>query len=402
MKRVYADANATYGILPEVREILRDYESSWQTSDGGTRRSVSPYLNGSAIHTEGQRARAVIDSARSFVFSATGLTAHRHHVVFTSGATEGNNSAVLAPFLREDRADFSGRVISSTVEHPSVLDPLHRLERYGVEVVRLAPEPDGTLSTERVLAELSPHTKLLSLVWANNETGVIFPIPEIFSAVREQFPQCLLHVDAVQSFSKLRSDLSTFPFDILTLSPHKFGALPGVGVSILSQHLPHSPLLLGGGQELRWRPGTENLIGIASVAAALSALPERWERYAERVSKLRDRLEAELLARFPGCSVIGRGVPRLPNTSLLWIQGVRTDDLVVALDLEGVSCSRGAACSSGKQLGSHVLGGMGLPPEAGQEVLRLSFRADFEDEELTLLRDRLFLCLERLGLATPR
>ncbi|MCB0330882.1 MAG: cysteine desulfurase [Bdellovibrionales bacterium] len=396
MKRYYLDANATYEILPAVKESLV------ALLDGP--RSFS-YLNGSSIHAEGQKVRALIDAARADLYRYVRLREADFQIVFTSGATEGNNTALLVPFEMSSAKDslkpeYAGHVISTSVEHSSVEEGLQRLERAGVEVTRVRPGSDDIISPDAVLRELRPETKLVSMIWANNETGVIHPIPEIFRAIQRASPNCILHTDAVQALSKLELDLSSFPFDFLTIAPHKFGALPGIGISIVNKRLPLKPLAVGGAQELKWRPGTENVVGIVSIQAALAELSKLITRYREVITPLRAEFEERVLAHYPTIEVIGKDAPRLPNTVMMRLPGILTEDLVVALDLAGVSCSRGSACSSGKQLGSHVIGGMNYPKEAGREVLRLSFPANFQESDLETVLERLFQCFERFGLRT--
>ena len=200
--------------------------------------------------------------------------------------------------------------------------------------------------------------------------------------------------------SKMKVSLSEFPFDYLTLAPHKFGGLPGIGVSIISKRLDQRPLALGGAQELKWRPGTENTLGILSTAVAFKELPSLVESYTSSTCSLRDEFESKLLLQFPSLEFIGKDTKRLPNTSFIRFPGFSTEDLLVALDIAGVACSRGSACSSGKQLGSHVLQGMGYPEEAGNEVLRFSFRADFTENDLNTLLERVFQCLNRFDMTT--
>lgn len=390
-KRLYLDANATYGLLPEVKNFLTQFLENIQDNQ---------YLNPSSIHCEGQRIRALVDETRTQLYESLHLRESTHRIFFTSGATEGNNQALAYPF-RERGTQQGLRLVSSSVEHSSVEEPLRRLEEAGVEVVRVRPDESGEISVESVLSAMNEDTRLLSLMWANNETGVIHPVPEIFQRVRLEFPQCLLHTDAVQMFSKETVDLRAFPFDFLTIAPHKFGGLPGVGITVASSALQLHSFLVGGAQELKWRPGTENALGIASIAPALRKLPQLREEYSRSISQIRSEFEQAILARYPSSQIVGiKAAHRLPNTSLVYVPGTSTEDLVVALDLEGVACSRGSACSSGKQLGSHVLGGMSLPESASKEVLRFSFRSDFKKDDLKTVLERVFLCFDRSGVAT--
>ncbi|MCB0320396.1 MAG: aminotransferase class V-fold PLP-dependent enzyme, partial [Bdellovibrionales bacterium] len=361
---------------------------------------------------EGQTLRAALDEVRSSVFETFRISESSHSVIFTSGATEANNTALLSLY---DSALSHPNVnlVTTSVEHPSVRSAIALLqERHGLEIREVAPiKHSSDISSEkagcdcscafdkdfqcRVLKAIDDNTRAVSLMWVNNETGQIFPVPELANRIADAHPNVYLHVDAVQAVGKIPVDLSRFSFDSLSISPHKFGGLPGVGILIIRNRVPHAPLIVGGAQESYWRAGTENVFGILTLPPLLNALSGHIDEYCERIALLRNEFEENIIKRFPSITPLAQNFLRVANTSFLHIPGQRADDLVVALDLEGVACSVGAACSSGKMLGSHVALNMGLSEQASHEVLRFSFRTDFPRSDLPLLLARCTTVLER-------
>lgn len=304
--------------------------------------------NPSSVHGHGRHARRLIDAARRAL--ADHLSVDPDRVLFTSGGTEANHLALLG---------FPGPRLVSAIEHPSVLeaDP---------GAVRIPVDPTGRLDLA-ALADLlaSSRPGLVSLMLANNETGVIQPVVE--AARLAHAAGALLHCDAVQAFGKQPFTLASLGADLLTLSAHKLGGPPGVGALILREGLDPTPLQRGGGQERRRRAGTENLPGIAGFAAALEPATD-WHR----VRILRDRLEAGARAIRPDAIMVGAEADRLPNTTCLLVPGIPAEIQLMALDLAGVAVSSGAACSSGKVGPSHVLAAMGYPPEIARCAIRIS------------------------------
>jgi cysteine desulfurase len=369
--RVYLDHNAT---TPVREEALAAMQAALRLHWG----------NPSSVHAEGAGARALVERAREQVAALLG--ALPDEVVFTAGASEANNTALLG-LLRSGARP--GSIVSSSVEHPSVDAPLEALAQAGWRIARVPVDAEGLLDPEAVAAALAPDTALVSLLWGNNETGVVQPLEAIAPRVRERgIP---LHVDATQCVGKLPIDLRALPVDLLSLSAHKLGGPKGVGALVVRRGAPLSPLLLGGPQERRRRGGTENTPGIAGLAAAC-ALAER--ELPERIPSwgaLRDRLWEGLHAKIPRLRRNGSAQRVLCNTLNVEIEGAAGELLVQALDLEGIAVSTGAACASGSVHPSHVLEAMGRSSAAARSSLRLSVGHGVDeaaiDRALALLPD---------------
>jgi cysteine desulfurase len=350
--RIYLDHNATTPLRDEVAEamwrVLRDVHG-----------------NPSSAHAEGAAARAEVERARERVADLLGV--EPGEILLTGGATEANNTALLGLL---DGRPGPGHVVTSAVEHPSVEAPLALLEARGWRVTRVPVGPDGRLAAEAVAGALEPDTALISVIWANNETGVVQPIGEIAAAAHARgIP---VHSDATQAVGKLPLELARNRVDLLSLSAHKFNGPKGVGCLWIRGGRPLAPLLHGGPQERRRRGGTENVAGIAGLgmACALAAaeLPERIERYAA----LRDRLWQGIGAKVPRVRRNGSPEHVLCNTLNLEFEDAAGEVLLQALDLEGVAVSAGAACASGSIEPSPVLLAMGLTPPQARASLRLS------------------------------
>jgi cysteine desulfurase len=308
--------------------------------------------NPSSVHRFGREARRALEQARAAVAAMVGAAPGQ--VVFTSGGTEANNQA-----LRSAR----GPVAVSAVEHDSVLAA-------APDAPRLPVDAEGRIdlgALERALAGLAPE--LVSVMLANNETGVIQPVAEVAEVARRHGAR--VHCDAVQAAGKLAIDIGALGVDFLTLSAHKFGGPQGVGALVVRDGLEPDALLRGGGQERRWRPGTENLPGIVGFGRAceLAMADADWP---ERTGALRDRLEAQIAALAPAARVFGRSTERLPNTSCLCMPGVSNQTQLIELDLAGIAVSTGSACSSGKVGPSHVLAAMGVDPDEAASAIRIS------------------------------
>ncbi len=349
------DANATYAPDEDIQEFILAH---WGALG-----------NPSSLHRGGQRARALLEEARA---SVRGLlkTGQGAQVIFTSGATEANNTCIAAG------AERPGRLVSSLVEHPCVLEPLRALQSRGREVVLVAPDSDGVVAPDAVEAVVNAETAFVSVMAANNEVGVINDVAEISARIRRRAPGALIHTDAAQLLGKGELSFDSMGVDLLTLSGHKLGALSGVGAIVAREGLHVSPYVRGGPQEGKVRGGTENVLGIATLGAVAEAL--RWDlpTRMESMRRIRDEFERAVVTSVSGCVINGPQRERLPNTSSVFIPGVRADDLVVAMDLEGVLISSGAACSSGKPEPSHVLLAMGQEEERVRSTVRVSFRAD--------------------------
>lgn len=321
--------------------------------------------NPSSVHAEGRAARRLVEDARAIVAGATGSQAR--NVVFTSGGTEANALA-LTPDLRRPGGEPVQRLVVSAVEHPSVLAGG---SFDGADIVKAPVDPEGVVDLERLQGLLNggPPT-LVSIMLANNETGGIQPIPEIAGIVHEAGG--VFHVDAVQALSRISCDMNDLSADILSISAHKVGGPKGVGALVVRDDIAGlEPLIRGGGQEKGRRAGTENVIGILGFGAALHAAMERSETESSRIRRLRERLEAGLMAD-AGTVIFSREAPRLPNTTLAAVPGMKAETAVIGFDLEGIAVSSGSACSSGKVQPSHVLAAMGVPLELARGAIRIS------------------------------
>ncbi len=367
------DANATYALDARGEALLHE--------------AVQVLGNPSSLHRLGQRARNAIEVARDDLRRLVGIPSAlsaRYRVVFTSGATEANN------LLVSSLARSSEEVVSTAIEHPCMLKPLERLsgavqggtlEHRTVPppTVRLATSrPSGVVDAEALAPLLAQSTGLVSLMAANNETGVLNPLNEIVSQVRQLAPKAVVHSDVAQVLGKVPFSMTDSQLDAITVSGHKFGAIAGVGALVIREDVALEPLILGGPQEDKVRGGTENVLGIVHMGLVARHVASEVAQRARAMRQVRDEFEAALQRLLPGCVFNGAeaGVERLPNTSSVWLPGTRADDLVVALDLKGILVSAGSACSSGKPEPSHVLGAMGQPPERVKATVRVSFRAD--------------------------
>ena len=363
--RIYLDWNATTPLRPEARQAMT---AAWELSG-----------NPSSVHTEGRQARRLIEDARAAVATAVG--ARPSDVVFASGGTEGNALA-LTPGLRRGTGAPVLRLLVSAIEHASVLSGGRFLPD---TIATIKVTSSGLVDIDHLRAQLSDGPPaLVSVMLANNETGAIQPLMEVARIVHEAGG--LLHVDAIQAFGKIPFDIKAMGADLATLSAHKIGGPKGVGAVVLAEDVGGlAPLLRGGGQELGRRAGTENVAGISAFGAATKAAMAALEADAEHLQGLKDRLEGGL-KQTPGMLVFCEDAPRLPNTTLFTVPGLRAETAVIGFDLAGIAVSSGSACSSGKVQPSHVLDAMGLGRELAQGAVRLSlgWSTSEADIELTL------------------
>jgi cysteine desulfurase len=351
--RIYLDHNATTPVRPEVADAM----------DGVLRET---YGNPSSVHAEGAAAKAAIDRARERVASLLGVGAGE--ILFTGGATEANNTALLG--VLRSRADRGGHVVATSVEHPSVEAPLAVLENEGWRVTRVPVDEDGCLDPDEFGDAIADDTALVTAIWANNETGVLQPLAQIAEIARER--GALVHADATQAVGKVPVDLRRVPLSLLSLSAHKFGGPKGVGCLVVRGGLAFDPVLCGGPQEGRRRGGTENVAGIAGLGVACELAERELSQRMIRYARLRDRLWEGILAKIPRARRNGSAVHVLPNTLNVEFEGAAGELLLQALDLEGVAVSSGAACASGSIEPSHVLAAMGRSARAARGSLRLS------------------------------
>jgi cysteine desulfurase len=353
MKRVYLDNNATTQLAPEVFEAMQPY---W----------LEDYGNASSIHWFGQRAKAAMEKAREQV--ARLLKARASEIAFTSGGTESDNAAILG--IVEAARGERKHVVTTAIEHHAVLNTAQALEKRGVSVTYVRVGVSGVVDPQDVASALRPETVLISVMHANNELGTIQPLEEIGRIARER--DIYFHTDAVQTVGKVPVDVDKLGVDLLALSAHKLYGPKGVGALYVRRGTILRPLMHGGHHERDRRPGTENVAGIVGLGAAaelaLAHLPEE----ADRVAALRDRLEAGTLERVPRVAVNGERTRRLPTTTNLAFDYIEGEGFVIAMDLRGIACSTGAACSSGSLEPSHVLSAIGLKPEQARASIRFS------------------------------
>jgi cysteine desulfurase len=359
--RVYLDWNATTPLRREARQAM---EAAWDLSG-----------NPSSVHAEGRQARRLVEDARAEVAGAVG--ALPRNVVFTSGGTEANALA-LTPGLRRGSGLPVERLLVSAIEHASVLAG-GRFPAAAIGSVRVTKSGVLDLDHLRTTLQGTP-VALVSVMLANNETGAVQPVAEAADIVHAAGG--LLHVDAIQAFGKIPFDIKVLNADLMTLSGHKIGGPKGVGALILAEGvLGPEPLLRGGGQELGHRAGTENVTGITGFGAAVKAAMRARDHDAIRLENLRNQLERGL-RQAPGVVVFSDEVPRLPNTTLFTVPGLRAETAVIGFDLEGIAVSSGSACSSGKVQPSHVLKAMGFGPEIAQGAVRLSLGWSTSDADV--------------------
>jgi cysteine desulfurase len=371
MQRIYMDANATTPLLPEVFEAMRPFY-------------LEHYGNASSIHQQGQQARAAVDRARE---SVAGLLHCRPaEIVFTSGGTESDNLALFGVLSPGDH------LITSSIEHHAVLHAAQSLQSRGVEVTVLPVTPSGVIEPAALLAALKPNTRLVSVMYANNETGVIQPIDALAGIAHAG--GALFHTDAVQAAGKLPLDVSPHGFlkdvDLLTISGHKIHAPKGIGALYIRRSVQLSPMFHGGSHERQRRAGTENVPGIVGLGKA-AAMASEWLKTdgPAKLAALRDRLEQTILAQVAETGINGAGAPRVANTTNIYFDHVEAEALLIALDLKGLSVSGGSACQSGASEPSHVLTAMGLSANRARASLRFSLsklttQADV-DEALKLI-----------------
>ena len=360
MNRVYLDYNATTPVEPEVLDAMLPYFSA-------------EFGNASSIHTFGQNARAAVETAREQVAALIGARAQE--IFFTSGGTESDNHAIFGVVFRSSSSlvssgSFRPHIITSLVEHEAVLNACQALEKQGVDVTYLPVDQDGSIDVEDLQAALRKETVLITIMHANNELGTVQPLEEIGRVAKEA--DVYFHTDAVQSAGKIPIDVKQFQLDLLSLSGHKLYAPKGIGALYVRGGTRLQQLLYGGHHQRGVRPGTENVAGIVGLGKAAEIARHSLANDATRLSALRDQLEHGLLRRVPHSRINGGHGVRTPNTANLVFPGVEGEALLIALDLKGLACSTGAACSSGAVEPSHVLTAIGLPAEEARASLRFS------------------------------
>jgi len=383
--------------------IYLDYNATTPLCDAA-REAMMPYLdrcfgNPSSVHAAGREARAAIDNARDKL--AALLRIKPHEIIFTGGGTESCNLAVLglarsrpAGGLPAAASAKAGHIISAKTEHHAVLNTVEHLEKHeGVEVTWLDVSRDGIVDVDQLAKSIRPETRLVSIMTANNETGVIQPLREISQICRER--GVVLHSDMVQAFGKIDVDLSLV--DAASFAAHKFYGPKGAGFLFLRSGLSIQPIMFGGAHENERRPGTENVAAIAGMAAAAAEWTQRdLAREQEREARLRDELWMRISQNIPAAKQNGEGAPRLANTLNVSLLGLDSEMLLIALDLEGVCASSGSACMVGSVVASHVLLAMGLPVERARSAVRFSLGKWTTADEIKEAGDAVQKIVERL------
>jgi cysteine desulfurase len=376
--RIYFDHNATTPVDPAVAETI-------------ARVMTEEFGNASSVHHFGQRAKAVLDDARSSVAALIG--AEPSEIVFTSGGTESDNFALRGV---AEALEPTGRrhLIASSIEHEAVLVTLRALARRGWRTTLLPVDASGIVKPEALAGAITDDTAIVSVMHANNEIGTVQPIAELARIARER--RALFHTDAVQSIGKISVDVRALGVDLLSLSAHKFNGPKGAGALWIKRGTRVTAILTGGKHERSRRAGTENVPAIAGLGVAAGLAAKKVTTEGARLGALRNRLEEAILARVPGTAINGVREPRVPNTTNISFEAVEAESLLIALDLEGVAVSTGSACSSGTLEPSHVLRAMGLPSPRTQNSIRLSLGAGNTEAEVDFVVSKLPAIVEKL------
>ena len=374
MQHIYLDHNATTPVHPAVLEAMLPYLGA-------------EFGNPSSVHQFGQRASHAIEQARESVAALIG--ARSSEIVFTSGGTEADNTAILGVIgtaLRGQRHSAAAppHLITTVIEHDAVLNSCRALEGRGISVTYVPVDAGGIVSPDAIRAAIRPETALISVMYANNEIGTLQPVDEIAQEIARTAAEARipLHTDAVQAAGKIAIDVNRLGVQLLSLSAHKFCGPKGAGALFVRKGVEIDPLLHGGPNERRRRAGTENVAGIVGLGKAAELARRDLAETSARMAELRYRLEKGLLAAVPGARVNGDRARRIPNTCNLLLPGTESESLLIALDLAGLACSAGAACSSGAVDPSHVLTAIGLTPAQARASVRLSVGRATTPEEI--------------------
>lgn len=383
MKIIYVDNNATTKVAPEVTEaMLPFFNELWG--------------NPSSMHTFGGQVAKHVERAREQVAKSIGAQ-RASEIIFTSCGTESDNAAIRAALATQPD---KRHIVTTTVEHPAVLNLCQHLEkREGVEVTYLAVDNKGQIDLEELKNALRDDTAIVSIMWANNETGTIFPIEEIAQITHER--GILLHTDAVQVVGKLPIDLKKTPVDFLSLSGHKLHAAKGVGALYVRRGTKFSPYVIGGHQESGRRGGTENVAFIAGLGIACELAMKNMDEERNRVAGLRDKLEAGILEKVQRVTVNGDRDHRLPNTTNTSFESIEGEAILLMLNEYGICASSGSACTSGSLEPSHVLLAMGIPHEKAHGSIRWSLSRYTTEDEIDFILEKLPPVIEHLRKLSP-
>ena len=380
---IYLDHAATTPVRPEVLEAMQPFF--------GPR-----FGNPSSTHRWGREARTALDAARERVAKCLGANADE--VCFTSGGTEGDNIAVLGGW-RVLKPKGRNAIVTSPIEHKAVLQSVHQATKEGAEERLLAVDSTGTVELTSANDLVRDDTALCTVMWVNNEIGTIQPVDELAALAKSR--GVIFHTDAVQAFGKVEIDARKTPFDFLSISGHKIGAPKGIGAMYIRRNTPLEPLFFGGSQDRGRRPGTENVAYAVALATAAELALAEHERESARLTALRQKLEAAILAKLPDAIVHGRGAKRAPHVLNISVPGTDSESMLMALDLQGIACSGGSACQSGSVGASHVLDSLGLRADIANAAIRMSLGSLTTDEAVDRVAE-IFpaLALKARGLAS--
>jgi len=361
---IYLDHAATTPVREEVFEAMKPFY--------GPR-----FGNPSSTHRWGREARVALDEARERVGRCLG--ARPDEICFTSGGTEADNLAILGAW-RALKAKGRTAVVTTPIEHKAILGAVHQTTEEGAEERLLAMSPDGVIDPASFNKLVDEHVAVCSMMWVNNEIGSIQPIPEL--AAKAKGRGAMVHTDAVQAFGKVTIDAQRQQFDFLTISGHKFGAPKGIGALFIRRGTHIEPLMHGGTQDRGRRPGTENVAAAVGLARAAELTLAECEAHCAHVRKLRERLEAGILAKIPDAVIHGRGAERAPHIVNISVPGTDSESLLMALDLRGIAASGGSACQSGSISPSHVLTAIGVRPDLASAAIRMSLGVLTTDQSI--------------------
>ena len=361
---IYLDHAATTPVREEVFEAMKPFY--------GPR-----FGNPSSTHRWGREARAALDEARERVGRCLG--ARPDEICFTSGGTEADNLAILGAW-RALKAKGRTAVVTTPIEHKAILGAVHQTTEEGAEERLLAMTPDGVIDPASFNKLVDEQVAVCSMMWVNNEIGSIQPIPQL--AAKAKGRGAMVHTDAVQAFGKVPIDAQTQQFDFLTISGHKFGAPKGIGALFIRRGTHIEPLMHGGTQDRGRRPGTENVATAVGLARAAELTLAECEAHCAHLRKLRERLEAGILAKIPDAVIHGRGAERAPHIVNVSVPGTDSESLLMALDLRGIAASGGSACQSGSISPSHVLTAIGVRPDLASAAIRMSLGVLTTDQSI--------------------
>jgi len=381
MKLIYVDNNATTQVDASVLEEMLPYFREY-------------YGNPSSLHTFGRQVAGKIDISRERVADLLGASSSE--IVFTSCGTESNNNAIHSSLEANPQ---KRHVVITKVEHPAVLNLCRYFGKNGYEVTELSVDEDGMLDQNELRESIRENTAIVSIMFANNETGIIFPIEEIGKIVKEK--GVLFHCDAVQAIGKIPINLRNSYIDLLSLSGHKLHAPKGIGVLYIRKGVRVNPLIIGGHQESNRRSGTENVPAIIGLGKACELAKESMEDYQKRVKGLRDKLEQGIKASISNVKINGEKSSRLPNTSNIAFEYVEGEAILLLLDMAGIAASSGSACTTGSTEPSHVLQAMGAPPSQSRGSIRFSLSRYNSDDEIRYILEKLPTIIKKLQDLSP-